>query len=172
MKNTEARFDRKVLRVVECISTLLFQHKRLNQITYQVMRTTKGSNLGNASEVVMSSVSKTYDEATLQKFEQRLKAMLERCEEDLATESSLSRDTLEEGGRAVAFADPPSGQGAVLASDTVTRLEAHKRAILQALERVRNKTYGRCVRTGRLIEEKVLMASPFAVISLAAREQR
>ena len=121
-------------------------------------RTKPGSEFG----VATASAPSVHSDAALQKFEQKLKAMLGQCEEDLATERSLSKNTLEDGGRAVAFADAPSGQGAVLASDTVTRLEGQKRNILQAIERVKNKTYGRCVETGLLIEEEVLLANPFA----------
>lgn len=118
-----------------------------------------------------------YSDTDLEKFKIIILKKIEKAEEDLlllnevikndqnngTEDTSPTFKAFEEGSETMS-----KEQNAIMAS----RQERFIRDLKNALLRIKNKTYGVCRQTGKLISKERLMAVPHATLSIEAKKMQ
>lgn len=112
-----------------------------------------------------------YSDEELQEFEVLLTERLEAARQEL--ESYRQQLTNEHNESRISLEDSVNSSELDYISRLASRQEKHIRHLENALVRIKNKVYGVCRATGKLISKDRLRAVPHATLSIdAKRKQR
>lgn len=118
-----------------------------------------------------------YSDKELKEFEDLIHQKLEQANEDLA---QLKESLSHEGDNSTDDTSPTfkmmEDGSETMSREEVAQLAARQEKFIQALEnaliRIRNKTYGICRVTGKLIRKERLMLVPHATLSIDAKNMQ
>jgi RNA polymerase-binding transcription factor DksA len=114
-----------------------------------------------------------YSDEELQEFNELINKKLEKANEQLAFYMSQLEERAENADSKIRGLDDGIGTAE---SERLTNLAARQRKLIQHLEnakiRIKNKVYGICRVTGKLISKERLKAVPHATLSIEAKQNR
>ncbi len=118
-----------------------------------------------------------YGDADLKEFEALIKEKLEMAKEDLdqLTRSLSNIDSNNTNDTASSFKLMEDGSETMSKEETAklaTRQEKFVESLENALLRIKNKTYGLCRVTGKLIQKERLKLVPHATLSIEAKRMQ
>ncbi len=112
-----------------------------------------------------------YSNEELELFKIHIEQKLEKAVEDLRFLRSQIEDTNEAADNDGDWKEDTTNNDLELLYTMANRHQKHIRDLENALVRIRQKTYGICVVTGKLIDKKRLMAVPTTTKSVAAKNE-
>jgi len=118
-----------------------------------------------------------YGDADLKEFEALIKEKLEMAREDLdqLTRSLSNIDSNNTNDTASSFKMMEDGSETMSKEETARLAERQEKFVVSlenALLRIRNKTYGLCRVTGKLIQKERLKLVPHATLSIEAKRMQ
>ena len=118
-----------------------------------------------------------YGDADLKEFEALIKEKLEMAREDLdqLTRSLSNIDSNNTNDTASSFKMMEDGSETMSKEETARLAERQEKFVISlenALLRIRNKTYGLCRVTGKLIQKERLKLVPHATLSIEAKRMQ
>lgn len=114
-----------------------------------------------------------YSDEELEEFRVLIEAKLEAAYEQLEVYRSQLNERAENQDSKVKGLDDGTGTAETERISTLAaRQEKHIRHLENALIRIKNKVYGICRQTGKLIPKERLRAVPHATLSVEAKESR
>lgn len=119
-------------------------------------------------------VKTKYSEAELEEFKEIILRKLEEARRDLKLLTEAYTNTNENGTNDTSPTFKVLEEGyLVLSKEENSQLAARQQKFIQSLEnaliRIRNKTYGVCRETGKLISKERLRSVPHATLSIEAK---
>jgi len=120
-----------------------------------------------------TKVKTRYTDKELKEFDQLLDAKLEKARSQLSFYTKQLEELAENPDSKVKGLDDGVGS---IESERLTNLAVRQKNLIQHLEnakiRIRNKVYGVCRVTGKLISKERLKAVPHATLSIEAKQRR
>ena len=125
----------------------------------------------------MSNTSTKYSDEDLQEFRDIILKKIERAEEDLALLQSTYKNGLNNGTDDTSpqfkyFEEGSETMSKEANVQLAIRQEKFIRDLNNALIRIKNKTYGVCRVTGKLIQKERLKLVPHATLSIEAKRRQ
>jgi len=119
-----------------------------------------------------SNTVSRYSDKDLLEFQQLLESRLEKANTQLTNISQSLADAAESKGREGDWMDDSTSSTDIqMLEAMVNRQRKHIMDLTNALQRVKNKSYGICVLTGTLIDKRRLLAVPTTTKSIAAKSE-
>lgn len=114
-----------------------------------------------------------YSDNELEEFKQIIDLKLAKAQEQLAFYRNQLRDLADSADAKSKGLDDGVGSAE---SERLTNMASRQQNLIQHLEnaqiRIKNKVYGICRQTGKLISKERLKAVPHATLSIAAKQNR
>ncbi len=111
-----------------------------------------------------------YSDKDLLEFQQLIESKLEKANRQLANTTQSLEDAAESKDREGDWMDDSTSSTDIqMLEAMVHRQRKHIMDLTNALQRIKNKSYGICVITGALIDKRRLMAVPTTTKSIAAK---
>ena len=122
----------------------------------------------------MSSTEKTrYSDTELEEFDALIDDKLEKAKQQLEFYMNQLAELAESSDAKIRGLDDGIGTAE---SDRITSMAARQQTLIKHLEnakiRIKNKVYGVCRETGKLISKERLRAVPHATLSIEAKQSR